>query len=67
MNGGTADFDSHDRVKGADGSLEGLEVPIFVGEYTKVTGIDPKTDTGVYVLLGGFEPRIGLGLWRECS
>lgn len=65
MNGGAANFDSHDGVEGPDGGLEGLEVPVLVWENTKMACVDPKTDTSVYILLRGFEPRIGLGLLRE--
>ena len=65
MNGGAANFDSHDGVEGPDGRLKGLEVPILIRENTKMACVDPKTDTSVYVLLRGFEPRIGLSLLRE--
>ena len=65
MNSGAANFYGHDGVEGPDGRLEGLEVPVLVWENTKMTCVDPKTDTSMYVLLGGFEPRIGLGLLRE--
>lgn len=65
MDGGAANFYSHDGVEGPDCGLEGLEVPVLVRENTEMACVNPKTDTSVYVLLRGFEPRIGLGLLRE--
>jgi hypothetical protein len=67
MDSGTAGLYGDHRVESTDRSLKWLQVPVLVGEHTEAIAIHSKADTNVYVLLGGFEPRISLRLKRVLS
>lgn len=64
MDGRASNLYGNDRVEDTDSGLEGLEIVVLVGENTKTTVVYTETDTGVNVLLGGFEPGISLGLLK---
>ncbi len=58
----TANLHCNNGVESPYGSLEGLEVTVFVGKDAEAARVYSKADTSVDVLLGRFEPGITLGL-----
>ena len=65
MDGSASGLDSNDRIKDADSGLKRFEITILVGENTETSCVYTETYTGVYVLLGRFEPGVTLGLHKR--
>ena len=59
-----ANFDSDRRVEDTDGSLEGLESEVRVGEDAVFAIVDAERDADGDAVFVGAEPGVALGLVR---
>ena len=60
-----ANFDSDRRVEDADGSLEGLESEVLVGEDAVFAIVDAERDADCDAVFVRAEPGVALGLMRR--